>query len=129
MVKFPDQEDLNGAAVALMRLQDTYRLTTADMADGRIQGVKRADELQAHDCFELGRVAYNQGDYYHTLLWMTEAQHRMQHENPKTVEEADILEYLAFAMYQQGNVKRALSMTKRLLHFSKLSLFPSSTVS
>lgn len=44
--KFPDDEDLKGAAIALMRLQDTYRLETRDMAQGKIQGVKRADELQ-----------------------------------------------------------------------------------
>jgi prolyl 4-hydroxylase len=112
--KFPDDEDLKGAAIALMRLQDTYRLETRDMAQGKIQGVKRADELQAHDCFELGRIAYNQADYYHTLMWMQEAMNRMEHESPPTATEVDILEYLAFAMYQQGNVKRALSMTKRL---------------
>lgn len=46
MVKFPDDEDLKGAAVALMRLQDTYRLETRDMAQGNIQGVKRSSELE-----------------------------------------------------------------------------------
>lgn len=44
-VKFPDTEDLQGAAVALMRLQDVYTLDTGAMARGEIQGVKRAKEL------------------------------------------------------------------------------------
>lgn len=113
-VKFPDQEDLEGSAVALMRLQDTYKLDTRDIAEGRIQGVQRTAPLDAHDCFEIGRIAYNQRDYYHTLMWMEEAQMRMLREDPPTVQETEILEYLAFAMYQQGNVKRALRMTKRL---------------
>ncbi len=42
-VKFPDKEDLNGAAVALMRLQDTYRLSTADMVDGTVKGFGRTE--------------------------------------------------------------------------------------
>lgn len=40
--------------------------------------MKRAEELAAHDCFELGRVAYNAQDYYHTVLWMREAMERMK---------------------------------------------------
>lgn len=32
----PNQEDLNGAALALIRLQDTYNLTMSDMANGYI---------------------------------------------------------------------------------------------
>ena len=32
--KFPSSEDLNGAAVALTRLQDTYKLDTHSLADG-----------------------------------------------------------------------------------------------
>lgn len=114
-VKFPDQEDLDGAATALMRLQDTYKLDTRDIAEGHIQGVQKTETLDAHACFEIGRIAYNQKDYYHTLMWMEEANARMIRENPPTVQEWEILEYLAFAMFQQGNVKRALRMTKRLL--------------
>jgi len=114
LVKFPDQEDLNGAATALMRLQDTYKLETTEIAEGRLAGLQRTSPLEAHDCFELGRIAYNQADYYHTLMWMEESMARVHREDPPTASESEILEYLAFAMYQQGNVKRALAMTKRL---------------
>lgn len=62
---------------------------------------KHSDHL-AHDCFELGRISYNDRDYYHTLMWMQEALNRMKHEDPPTAVEADILEYLGFALYQQG---------------------------
>ena len=31
---FPGAEDVEGAAVALMRLQDTYKLSTEDLAKG-----------------------------------------------------------------------------------------------
>lgn len=41
-LRWPDEEDLNGAATALMRLQDTYNLDTAQLARGQILGKKQA---------------------------------------------------------------------------------------
>lgn len=40
LLKFPSDEDLNGAAVALMRLQDTYQLETASIARGELNGIQ-----------------------------------------------------------------------------------------
>ncbi|OUC42821.1 tetratricopeptide repeat protein [Trichinella nativa] len=114
LAKFPTEEDLTGAAEALLRLQDVYKLDTHELSSGRIKGAKQGLELDANGCFELGRVAYNQKDYYHVILWMQEALNRVEHENPPSVDQAEILEYLAYGMYQQGNVKRALQLTKRL---------------
>ncbi|XP_045113671.1 prolyl 4-hydroxylase subunit alpha-1-like isoform X2 [Portunus trituberculatus] len=115
-LRWPDEEDLNGAATALMRLQDTYNLDTAQLARGQILGKKQAyRELTAADCFELGRQSYNSGDHYHTTLWMTESLTRLESENNKTLEHADILEYLAFSTYMQGNVRQALKLTNELL--------------
>lgn len=83
----------------------------------------------AQDCFEIGRHAYNNEDYYHVLMWMEEALRRARETGQLTEDfEADILEYLAFAMFKQGNVKHALKMTDRLyeigerLHLIKLCL-------
>jgi len=39
------QEDLNGAAVGLLRLQDTYRLDTRDLANGIVKDVKISNEM------------------------------------------------------------------------------------
>jgi len=43
--KFPTTEDLNGAAIALTRLQDTYLLDTADMARGDLNGHSSSAKL------------------------------------------------------------------------------------
>ncbi|KDR24152.1 prolyl 4-hydroxylase subunit alpha-1 [Zootermopsis nevadensis] len=115
VLKFPSDEDLNGAAVALTRLQDTYKLDTASVARGELNGIQYSTELSAGDCFELGRQSYNNGDYYHTVLWMTEALQRYEDENNKTTTKSDILEYLAFSTYKEGNVHRALKLTNELL--------------
>ncbi|XP_065087046.1 prolyl 4-hydroxylase subunit alpha-1-like [Ochlerotatus camptorhynchus] len=115
VLKFPSDEDLNGAAVALMRLQDTYKLDTASVARGELNGIQYSTEMTAGDCFELGRQTYLNGDYYHTVLWMREAMDRLSHEVNRTTTKADVLEYLAFSTFKQGNVQTALVMTNELL--------------
>lgn len=115
-LKFPTDEDLNGAAVALTRLQDTYKLDTSSLARGELNGIQYSTELTAGDCFELGRQAYNNGDYYHTVLWMQEADSRLGREVNETTKKSDILEYLAFSTYMQGNTPLALQLTNELLH-------------
>ncbi len=113
---FPDKEDLDGAIAALMRLQDTYALPTSKIADGELQGVHESRGLNAGECFDLGQYAYTQEDYYHTVLWMQEALNRWEKEdNPKSVDKATILDYLAFAVSMQGNTKAAYNLTLELL--------------
>ncbi|KAL5019143.1 hypothetical protein ScPMuIL_004865 [Solemya velum] len=110
----PTFEDLNGAVSALLRLQDTYHLETGKMASGDVGGVKTSI-LTASDCFELGRIAYNTEDYYHTVLWMDEAMMKLTLERNETVDRSEILDYLSFSLFKQGNVRHALTLTEELL--------------
>jgi len=114
-LKWPSDEDLNGAATGLMRLQDTYRLDTESLARGVIDGTYYGPELSAHDCFELGRQSYNNGDYFHTNVWMEQAMRMYHEEVEKTISRSDILEYLAFSAYMSGNIRRALKLTSEML--------------
>eukprot|EP00099_Drosophila_melanogaster_P029123 NP_733371.1 prolyl-4-hydroxylase-alpha EFB [Drosophila melanogaster] len=118
LLKFPSDEDLNGAAVALLRLQDTYQLDTSSVARGKLNGIQYSTEMSSDDCFELGRQSYVNHDYYHTVLWMNEAMARMLEEptnHTQSFTKADILEYLAFSTYKEGNIESALTMTNELL--------------
>lgn len=55
----------------------------------------------AWDCFELGRLAYNGEDYYHTVMWMEEVLAKVRYGGDNTVVNiASILDYLAFAVYK-----------------------------
>jgi len=114
-LKWPSDEDLNGAAVGLMRLQDTYRLDTDSLARGVLNGHNYGPTLSAHDCFELGRQSYNNGDYFHTNIWMDQAMKLYHEELEKTISQSDILEYLAFSAYMSGNIRRALKLTNEML--------------
>ena len=40
----PKEEDLHGAAIALVRLQDTYLLNVTDLAEGHFSGVEHSKE-------------------------------------------------------------------------------------
>ena len=116
-LKWPSEEDLSGAALALTRLQDTYNLDPNDLAHGKLNGKMIGPTLSAHDCFELGRQHYNSGDYDHTIVWMKEAQKRLDEESKgqETVDRSDILEYIGFSYYSIGDMKKALHYTNELL--------------
>ncbi|KAI6227577.1 Prolyl 4-hydroxylase alpha-related protein PH4 [Aphelenchoides fujianensis] len=115
-IHYPDDEDVDGAALGLLRLQDTYDLQTADLANGYVADDWTGKALNAEDCFEIGRAAYNARDYYRCIEWMAEAEARLKVEGDRSrIRRADVLEYLAYALYQQGNTKRALALTKELL--------------
>eukprot|EP00072_Mus_musculus_P060053 XP_011240133.1 PREDICTED: prolyl 4-hydroxylase subunit alpha-3 isoform X2 [Mus musculus] len=130
----PAFEDLEGAARALMRLQDVYMLNVKGLARGvfqRVTGSSITDlysprqlfSLTADDCFQVGKVAYDTGDYYHAIPWLEEAVSlfRRAHGEWKTEDEAsleDALDYLAFACFQVGNVSCALSLSREFLVYS-----------
>lgn len=49
----PSQDDLNGAALALIRLQDTYNLTIPDMANGYIYGQNSLIQMSGEQFWQL----------------------------------------------------------------------------
>ncbi|XP_032022820.1 prolyl 4-hydroxylase subunit alpha-3 isoform X2 [Hylobates moloch] len=130
----PAFEDLEGAARALMRLQDVYMLSVKGLARGVFQRVtgsaitdlyspKRLFSLTGDDCFQVGKVAYDMGDYYHAIPWLEEAVSlfRGSYGEWKTEDEAsleDALDHLAFAYFQAGNVSCALSLSREFLLYS-----------
>ena len=53
----------------------------------------------AHDCFELGRLAYNKGDWYHAVKWMQQAIIELDGETTPGIDRALTLDYLSYATY------------------------------
>ncbi|XP_064172845.1 prolyl 4-hydroxylase subunit alpha-1-like isoform X3 [Anguilla rostrata] len=112
---FPRDEDQIGAAKALLRLQDTYKLDSNTISTGDLPGVRYKNPMTVEDCFELGKVAYTESDYYHTQLWMSQALRQLEDGEESSINKATILDYLSYSLYQQGQVQRALDYTKQLL--------------
>jgi prolyl 4-hydroxylase len=56
------------------------------------------------ECYDLGRIAYTNGDFYHTLMWMQEAlDHLDKERNNTSMNKIDILDHLAYATSQVKN--------------------------
>ncbi|XP_069508611.1 prolyl 4-hydroxylase subunit alpha-2 isoform X2 [Ambystoma mexicanum] len=114
---FPSEEDETGAAKALMRLQDTYKLDPETLASGRLPGTTFVSSLTADDCFGMGKTAYNDGDYYHTVLWMQQTLKQLDEGEDAIHSKVDVLDYLSYAVFQLGDVHRAMELTRRLIAF------------
>lgn len=113
---FPDEEDLKGAVVALLRLQDTYKLNASQLSRGILSNSKTHKQLTAADCYELARQAYLAQNHHHTVLWAEEARRKWFQESDSENELlAEILEHLAFSLYKTGRVEEALRTTEELL--------------
>ncbi|XP_073680273.1 prolyl 4-hydroxylase subunit alpha-2 isoform X1 [Garra rufa] len=118
---FPDEEDEKGAAKALMRLQDTYKLDSESFSKGKLpgqgqySGVRYNALLTVDDCFDMGKLAYNENDYYHSVLWMQQALRQMDSGEDAKTPKADILDYLSYSVYQMGDLPRAIELTRRLV--------------
>ncbi|XP_041797044.1 prolyl 4-hydroxylase subunit alpha-3 [Chelmon rostratus] len=133
----PKREDLQGAAKGLMRLQDVYSLQVASLVKGRFQRVTNGKPtdiylptvsvlLSGDDCFLVGKVAYEQEDYYHSVQWLEESVRLFRGtggewspENEGTLEDA--LDHLAFSHFKTGNVSYALSLSQELLHHDPMN--------
>ncbi|CAJ0964234.1 unnamed protein product, partial [Ranitomeya imitator] len=131
--KLPEVEDVEGAAKALMRLQDVYSLNVKGLAQGVFQSGPSSHlsilhkpaqvySMSADDCFHIGKVAYDMEDFYHSIPWLEEAVSKFRDsygswftEDQSSLEHA--LDYLAFSYYKAGNVSGALYLSREcLLH-------------
>ncbi|MBN3275777.1 P4HA2 hydroxylase, partial [Polyodon spathula] len=112
---FPGEEDEKGAAKALMRLQDTYKLDSESISKGRLPGMTFNALLSVDDCYDMGKTAYNDHDYYHTVLWMQQALKQLDEGEEAVVSKPDVLDYLSYSVYQMGDLPRAIQLTRRLL--------------
>ncbi|KAM9318730.1 prolyl 4-hydroxylase subunit alpha-3 [Pholidichthys leucotaenia] len=133
----PKLEDLQGAAKGLMRLQDVYALQVSSLVRGHFQRVTNGKSVDVYmpavsiplsgdDCFMVGKVAYEQEDYYHSVQWLEESVRifrgpggQWSPENEGTLEDA--LDHLAFSHYKTGNVSHALSLSQELLHLDPMN--------
>ncbi|XP_050346723.1 prolyl 4-hydroxylase subunit alpha-1 isoform X3 [Nymphalis io] len=121
---YPSLEDLTGAAQALTRLQETYHLDVNDLAEGILNGVIYSNNqsiaiftsMKSDDCYELGRVLYNEKDYKNALAWMKLALEKYPEDDELyNFTDVDILEYISFCYYLLGDIRNALNWTSKLL--------------
>jgi prolyl 4-hydroxylase len=120
VAQFPGRGELDATARALMRLQDTYDLTPAEMARGNIEGMQAgsSDHLSPDDCFQLGKIAYAAEDYYHAILWIEHALHEVKNGVPAFTDRDDLYDHLNYAYYLENDVRRAANLAKEWLEYN-----------
>uniref|UniRef100_A0A914NEA6 Prolyl 4-hydroxylase peptide-substrate-binding domain-containing protein n=2 Tax=Meloidogyne incognita TaxID=6306 RepID=A0A914NEA6_MELIC len=66
-------------------------------------------------------------DYYHSILWMEEANERyyLLEKESTEINKSDILNILSISLYKQGNLKRALIINDKLIELDPL--YPNAT--
>lgn len=93
----PVDDDLHGAALAIVRLQDTYNLTESELAMGKIQEHATRVEMTARDCLYLAKHAFNNAYYDHSLDWFQEAMRRAYIEGNTTASINEIAPFFQMA--------------------------------
>uniref|UniRef100_A0A670J022 procollagen-proline 4-dioxygenase n=1 Tax=Podarcis muralis TaxID=64176 RepID=A0A670J022_PODMU len=79
------------------------------------KGTKYRSVLTVDDCFSMGKTAYNDADYYHTVLWMQQALKKHDDGEEAAITKAEILDYLSYGVFQLGDIQRAMELTRRLV--------------
>lgn len=88
----PWDEDFNGLAASLVRLQDTYSLDLRELTKGHLRTVIPRNQtvpgrlpLNARDCFYISQVALHQGFYDRAVEWAEQAMGTAAGEQPPTI--------------------------------------------
>ncbi|KAL1378716.1 hypothetical protein pipiens_015401 [Culex pipiens pipiens] len=77
----PTEDDLQGVAAGLSRLQDIYRMEASELAKGNVYGRKLVRELNSEECYRVG-VAMVRGEYFSNAnQWFLEALNRWKVED------------------------------------------------
>ncbi|XP_065573284.1 prolyl 4-hydroxylase subunit alpha-1-like isoform X3 [Artemia franciscana] len=81
----PLEQDLHGAAQALIRIQDVYDLDIWALSQGKLLHVETKSALTASDCLYLGKYAYNAQLYTRAIEWFEQALNlSMTTNNPRS---------------------------------------------
>ncbi|KAH7975029.1 hypothetical protein HPB49_022883 [Dermacentor silvarum] len=108
----PWEEDFNGIAVSLTRLQDTYLLDMANLVNGHLtitsgtrnRTVPGRIPLTARDCFFMGQVAVHNGYYDRSVEWVERAIDKVANEKPPSIPTEDLTKYLDLLIKKHDDV-------------------------
>ncbi|XP_040097540.1 prolyl 4-hydroxylase subunit alpha-2-like, partial [Oryx dammah] len=112
---FPTEEDVIGAAKALLLLQYTYKLDLTTLSRGVLPGTKYRSTLRVGDCFRLGQTALSISDLYHSMLWMQQVLKQLNAGEHRTISKVQVLDHLSDISFRLGDLYRAVDFTHQLL--------------
>ncbi|CUT99594.1 prolyl 4 hydroxylase subunit alpha 1 [Echinococcus multilocularis] len=118
----PDDNDVHGALNAIIRLQKTYKISAADIAEGHILPSAPSPQLTDWQCMQLGLFAYEFGDYACAVEWYRLVLDRLNQRKGSQDNTATssitydmVYDHLSYALGRAGRYKEALEVTNKLL--------------
>lgn len=116
----PWDEDFNGLAASLIRLQDTYSLNLNELTKGHLrteiprnQTVPGRLPLNARDCFYISQVAMHQGFYDRAVEWSEQAISKAAGEEPPTITRQELDPFHESVIKKHDEVLRTMGKTGR----------------
>lgn len=94
----PTADDLNGAALSLIRLQDTYGLNYTDLIQGQLLDLQTNIRMNARDCLFFAKQSFNNGYYGHSLEWFDQALKKANQEGNTTASVDEIIPFYNVAL-------------------------------
>ncbi|EDS45526.1 prolyl 4-hydroxylase alpha subunit 1 [Culex quinquefasciatus] len=111
----PTENDLQGVAGGLSRLQDIYRMEASELAQGNVYGCKLDRELYSEECYRIGTALVHGKYFSNANQWFREALHRWKVEDHPGVNQLWILESYAYSLSENGQYVDALKITNQIL--------------
>ncbi|XP_049334373.1 prolyl 4-hydroxylase subunit alpha-2 [Astyanax mexicanus] len=111
--ELPTEDDVDGAALGIIRLQEMYKLYPENITTNPLTGI--SFDLKWERSFKLGKVAYSHESYQHAFLWFFKSLQKLgatKEENSDTYKKL-LLEYLSSSAYEFGHVPLAVYFSKQ----------------
>ena len=100
-MSFPREQDLRGCALAILRIQDVYRISAEKIASGKLSDNAVSPEMRTVHCLELGHINEHWKKYEEAYGWFTEAWRRLSPlDRSKGMKSKDVLQYLIWTEYK-----------------------------
>jgi len=117
---FPQEDDVDGATTAILRLQDTFDIPTRTIINGLESNSALAPKLAVDDVYQFAIDAYKQSNPTQSRNWMTEVLRMLNLDKTPfdfDAEDARFHAYdvLSWAEYQIGNIVASYNYTLELL--------------
>ncbi|XP_031552959.1 prolyl 4-hydroxylase subunit alpha-1-like [Actinia tenebrosa] len=114
---FPTDEDVLGCVRAIMRIQEVYRISAKQIADGKLSNKTVTPQLNAEHCFEIGFAYYQWENYAQAYGWLIEGMTRLEKpfEYNGPLRRVQVLEFLSWTEYMTDRLIDALKHALELL--------------
>ncbi|XP_053504489.1 prolyl 4-hydroxylase subunit alpha-1-like, partial [Ictalurus furcatus] len=113
----PNENNLDGIAVAIIRLQELYRLDPKDMI-----GLESHSALSPDGCFHIAVIAHQNQQFQCAILWIQETMRKLHEGAEAVVTKQNVLTLLTSIQFDVCNLHFALGVTQLLMHNDNLNL-------